>query len=287
MSAARTEDWTVLSMMEWATDYFARRDIPDPRHSIEWLLAEVLGVKRLDLYLNFDRPLSPSELEELRPLVKRRASHEPLQYITGFTEFMNARIAVGPEVLIPRIETEQLVEILLEREEDEHLRALDLGTGSGCIPIALKQERPGWELHALELSVEALDTARLNAEANGTEVRFLQGDLMAWRELPLEGPFDLIVSNPPYVRPGEKAGLQLQVADHEPAGALYCEDLQAMYGAIRDGAENLLSDGGRLYLEIHEKHPREILGLFDRPGWQARLMRDYENKPRFVLASRP
>lgn len=286
MSAPRTEDWTVLSMLEWATDYFAQRGIPDPRHSIEWLLADVLGVKRLDLYLTFDRPLSPAELEELRPLVKRRASHEPLQYITGFTDFMNTRLAVGPEVLIPRIETEQLVEIILEREEEDGLRALDLGTGSGCIPIALKKERPGWELHAVELSADALETARRNAESNGTEIRFLQGDLTAWEELPLEGPFDLVVSNPPYVRPGEKASLQKQVAGHEPARALYCEDLQAMYGSIRDGAGALLSDRGRLYLEIHENHPREILDLFDLPGWQARVLKDYENKPRFVLADR-
>lgn len=276
----------MLSMLEWATDYFARRGIPDPRHSIEWLMAEVLGVKRLDLYLNYDRPLSPSELEELRPLVKRRATHEPLQYITGFTDFLKARIAVGPEVLIPRLETEQLVEIVLEREEDDHLRALDLGTGSGCIPIALKQERPGWELHAVEQSGEALEFARRNAETNGTEVRFLQGDLKAWRELPLEGPFDLIVSNPPYIRPDEKADLQKQVADYEPAGALFCEDLQAMYGAIRDSADVLLADGGRLYLEIHENHPGEILELFDLSEWQAQVLKDYDSKPRFVLASR-
>ncbi|MDZ7772333.1 MAG: peptide chain release factor N(5)-glutamine methyltransferase [Balneolaceae bacterium] len=286
MKATRTEDWTVLSMMEWATDYFAERGIPDARHSIEWLLAEVLEVKRLDLYLKFDRPLSRTELEELRPMVKRRASHEPLQYITGYTDFMNARITVGPEVLIPRIETEQLVEIILEYEEADSLRALDLGTGSGCISIALKQERPGWELHAVELSPEALKTARRNAEANGTDVHFLHGDMTAWRELPLEGPFDLIVSNPPYVRPGEKDGLQKQVADHEPAEALYCEDLKAMYGSIRDAAAELLADDGRLYLEIHENNPGEILDLFDRSGWQARMVKDYEKKPRFVLASR-
>ena len=114
--STKLKDWTVLSMLEWGTEYFKERGIPDPRLSIEWLLAETLQVKRLDLYLKFDRPLSQSELNDIRPLVKKRARHEPLQYILGYTHFMNARISVTPDVLIPRIETEQLVEILL----DEH-----------------------------------------------------------------------------------------------------------------------------------------------------------------------
>src|SRR5699024_8439922 len=111
----KVEEWTVLSMLEWATDYFEQKNIPDQRHSIEWLLAETLSIKRLDLYLKFDRPLSPGELNRLRPMVKRRAKHEPLQYIIGFTDFMNARISVNEDVLIPRIETEQLVELILDR----------------------------------------------------------------------------------------------------------------------------------------------------------------------------
>jgi release factor glutamine methyltransferase len=108
------EGWTVLAMLKWGTGYFEKRTIPDPRHSIEWLLADILHVKRLDLYLSYNRPLAPSELDQLRPLIKRRAKHEPLQYITGSSEFLNTQITVSPDVLIPRIETEQLTEIILD-----------------------------------------------------------------------------------------------------------------------------------------------------------------------------
>lgn len=153
----KVKEWTVLSMLEWATDYFEQKDIPDPRHSIEWLLAETLGIKRLDLYLKYDRPLSPDELDQLRPMVKRRAEHEPLQYIIGYTDFMNARISVDKSVLIPRIETEQLVEIILDQQsgtENKNLSVLDIGTGSGCIPIALKMECPDWKLSGIDISAE-------------------------------------------------------------------------------------------------------------------------------------
>lgn len=272
-------------MLEWGTDYFKSREVPDPRHSIEWLLAEVLDTKRLDLYLRYDRPLSESELEELRPLVKRRASHEPLQYITGYTDFMNVRISVSPEVLIPRIETEQLVEIILDREPDgTSLRILDIGTGSGCIAIALKKERPEWEIQALDLSDEALELARRNARENETDITFLEGDLFEWDKADLEPPYDLIVSNPPYVLPEEKGTLEQQVVSHEPELALFCENLGEMYGAIRDCASRRLTENGRLYLEIHENHPQEVGELFEGEEWEAELLRDYEKKYRFFCA---
>lgn len=281
------EEWTVLSMMEWATSWFQSQKVPDSRHSIEWLLSETLGVKRLDLYLMYDRPLTSDELDELRPLVKRRANHEPLQYITGFTEFMNARITVTPDVLIPRIETEQLTELILDREDaGARLRGLDIGTGSGCIPVALAMERPDWTLHAFDLSAEALEIARGNAVANGVEVNFQQGDLLLWRELELGGPFDFIVSNPPYIPPSEKETLEPQVRAWEPSLALFCEDPREIYRAIRECASAHLENDGRLYLEIHEGHSDEIVEIFDRNGWSASLLKDYDKKPRFVVAQK-
>lgn len=281
----QSRDWNVLSMLEWGTGYFKSRGVPDPRHSIEWLLAQVLDTKRLDLYLQYDRPLSENELAELRPLVKRRASHEPLQYITGFTDFMNVRISVSPEVLIPRIETEQLVEILLDREpEGSSLRILDIGTGSGCIAIALKKERPEWDLHAMDLSPEALELARRNAGENETDITFLKGDIFKWEKAELEPPYDLIVSNPPYVLPDEKSTLEQQVISHEPEIALFCENLGEMYGAIRDCASRQLAENGRLYLEIHENHPQVVRELFEGEEWEAELLKDYEKKYRFLCA---
>src|SRR5690554_505403 len=169
--------WTVLSMLEWATAYFEKNAIKSPRMSIEWLLAHILSIKRLDLYLNYDRPLTDAELAQLRPLVKRRAMHEPLQYIVGETDFHHAKIKVEPGVLIPRQETEQLVEIILENHKEDFFRVIDLGTGSGCIPIALKMERSGWELNGTDISEKALSIAKKNAALNSVDVNFFMDDI--------------------------------------------------------------------------------------------------------------
>lgn len=286
MSTSTTpDDWTVLSMLEWATDYFSKKGIPDPRHSIEWLLAETLDIKRLDLYLKFDRPLSPGELDTLRPMVKRRAGHEPLQYIVGYAEFMEARIEVNPDVLIPRIETEQMVEIILEdHPEDEEKNVMDIGTGSGCIPIALKMERPRWQLHACDISEEALSIARENARLNKTEINFFYGDITDVDSFEWQTEADLVVSNPPYILPEEKESLEPQVHEHEPHRALFCESMEKMYGSIIRFSDSYLKKAGSLYLEIHELHASDILDLFDAQSWTTSLIRDYDKKPRFIVA---
>ncbi len=282
---AKVEEWTVLSMLEWATDFFKEKNIPDPRHSIEWLLAETLGIKRLDLYLKYDRPLSADELDTLRPLVKRRAQHEPLQYIIGFTDFMNARISVNEHVLIPRIETEQLVEIILDdHPESDQLSVLDIGCGSGCIPIALKMDRPQWNVSGIDISPKALEVSRRNAEQNEVEVNFAQGDILAPKTMDFETSYDIIVSNPPYITPDEKDSLEPQVKDYEPSEALFFEDLEKMYNNIIDFAHQTLADNGMLYLELHEKYGEKILSLFDQKSWSATLHKDYDKKPRFIIA---
>lgn len=275
-------------MLEWATEYFEEKNIPDPRHSIEWLLAETLDIKRLDLYLKYNRPLSPGELEKLRPMVKRRAQHEPLQYIIGFTDFMNARISVDPSVLIPRIETEQLVEIILDRHSGSQshkgsLNVLDIGTGSGCIPIALKMERPDWNLWGIDISEEALQTARQNAQQNEVDISFKKGNIFEPNSIPVNAQFDVIVSNPPYITPDEKTTLEPQVYQFEPSEALFTEDMDLMYGSILDFAEKNLSDNGKLYLELHEHFARSIQQLFDRNSWNTTLLKDYDKKERFLI----
>lgn len=286
--SSKVEEWTVLSMLEWGTDFFKQKNVPDPRHSIEWLLAETLDIKRLDLYLKYDRPLSPQELDTLRPLVKRRAKHEPLQYIVGFTDFMNARISVNEHVLIPRIETEQLVEIILDTHSNESdFSVLDIGTGSGCIPIALKMERPEWEISAIDISTKALEVAQENAAQNEVNISFSQGDILSAETITPRGPFDLIVSNPPYITPQEKNTLEPQVKDYEPEQALFFDDLQKMYQSIIHFADDHLTEDGHVYLEIHENYSAEIISLFDENSWSAHLQKDYDKKPRFVIAKRP
>lgn len=285
--STKVEEWTVLSMLEWGTDFFESKKIPDPRHSIEWLLAETLGIKRLDLYLKYDRPLSPQELDTLRPLVKRRAKHEPLQYIVGFTDFMNARISVNEHVLIPRIETEQLVELILdEHSSDKNLSVLDIGTGSGCIPIALKMERPKWNLSGIDISEKALEVAQKNARENEVEITFTEGDILTPETISPTNTLDLIVSNPPYITPDEQDILEPQVKDYEPSEALFFDDLEKMYQSIIDFADQNLSTNGYLYLELHENYGDEILTLFDQNTWSAELRNDYDKKPRFIIAKR-
>lgn len=274
-------------MLEWATDFFKEKGIPDPRHSIEWLLAETLDIKRLDLYLKFDRPLSSDELDRLRPMVKRRAQHEPLQYIVGFTDFMNARIQVNEEVLIPRLETEQLVEIIVDAHApEEPLSVLDIGTGSGCIPIALKMECPQWAVRGIDISEGALEVARSNADDNEVNITFDHGDILSPDSIDVDTPLDIIVSNPPYVKPDEKDLLEPQVKEYEPAEALFFDDLETMYGSIIKFAGQHLSQQGVLYLELHEKYSDEILDLFDRNSWSAQVQKDYDKKPRFIVAKR-
>lgn len=284
---AKVEEWTVLSMLEWATDFFEKKEIPDPRHSIEWLLADTLGIKRLDLYLKFDRPLSPTELDTLRPMVKRRAQHEPLQYIIGFSEFMNAHISVNENVLIPRLETEQLVEIILdEHPGDTGINLMDIGTGSGCIPIALKMERPQWQVSGIDISKEALAVAKSNADQNEVDIVLEHGNILSPETIDVTSPLDIIVSNPPYVAPYEKESLEPQVKKYEPHRALFFEDMDAMYTSIIQFSRQHLTDKGILYLELHENHAEDILDIFDQNSWDAVIQKDYDNKPRFIIAKR-
>lgn len=277
--------WTVLRMLEWATDYFNEKGIPDPRHSIEWLLAEVLNCKRLDLYIKYERPLSPSELDKIRPLIKRRAEHEPLQYITGSTNFMGCHISVNPAVLIPRIETEQLVELLLESTsqlKDTSVNLLDIGSGSGCIPIAVKKFRPSWNCFGIDISDEALAIARKNAEANDLAVQFSKGDLFSLDKLDKpESGWDIIISNPPYININEKPTLEKQVFDYEPGLALFVDEPMDIYRPIISYAHH---QNASLFLELNDKLADQILDISTPffPG--AKLLDDLDKNPRFLIA---
>lgn len=278
--------WTVLNMLEWATEFFQKKEIPNPRHSIEWLLAEVMDCKRLDLYLQFDRPLSQKELAKLRPLIKRRAAHEPLQYIVGYTQFMGCEITVNPSVLIPRIETEQLVEILLSRTADKAakpIKLLDIGTGSGCIPLAVKETRPEWNCAGIDISPEALEVATHNAQQNNLDVQFLQGDLfnLAGSEFISNTDWNVIVSNPPYIQPEEKSVMEPQVTQYEPASALFHEQPHQIYQAILEfaGKQNAL-----LFLECNDRTARSVLDMARSVFSDAVLHNDLDNNPRFITA---
>lgn len=279
--------WTVLSMLEWATDYFEERNVPDPRLSIEWIVAEALDCKRLDLYLQFERPLSSEELDKIRPLVKRRAAYEPLQYITGTAQFMDATIAVDSNVLIPRIETEQLVDLLLEHFEDrkgERLNLLDVGTGSGCIPIAIKKKNPEWYCAGFDISEKAVEQARKNAELNEVSADFFQADILKMNQLPdkFQKSWDIIISNPPYITEIEKREMHKQVTEHEPHLALFHEKPLELYSAIINFAA---SQTATLYLECNDKTAADVHQIASKQFAEARLFKDLDQNPRFVVSS--
>ena len=187
---------TLGEVLRGATDYLAARGVENPRRDAELLLARALGLARIELYTAHDRPLTEAERSAARELVQRRGRREPLAYVLGDWDFRRLTLKTDRRALVPRPETELLVERCLELLDGaESPRVVDVGTGSGAIALAIAQERPDARVHATDISPEALGLAAENAEANGLSVSFRQGDLLAG----LEGPFDLVVSNPPYV----------------------------------------------------------------------------------------
>jgi len=214
------EQWTILKVLLWTTEYFKGKGFKLPRADAEVLLAHTLGMERVQLYLNYDKPLASEELARFRSFVRRRAVYEPTQYITGKQEFWSLDFEVTPAVLIPRPETEVLVEKALEIAGTKPSAVLDLGVGSGAIAVSLAHERSGIEVVATDTSWSAIEVARRNAVRNGVEsrIRFVVMNLFEALEA---GPlFDLIVSNPPYVSDGELLDLAPEIANYEPRSAL-------------------------------------------------------------------
>lgn len=207
-------------------------------------------MKRMDLYLNFDKPLSERELELLRPLVARRAKREPLQHIVGTTSFRGHEIHCDRRALIPRPETESLIDIIKERlQGKENLSIADIGTGSGAIAIAVKKEIPGTRVFATDISRDALDLAGENAKFNDAEIEFFEGDLLD--ALPEGEKFDVIVSNPPYIPDAEREKLQPEVRDFDPTLALFGgPDGLSLVRKILDQSKDRLKSGGFLLMEI-------------------------------------
>jgi release factor glutamine methyltransferase len=252
-----SETWTIGRLIPWAAQYLAARQVASPRLSAELMLAEVLACSRVDLYLRFEQPLSPEELAAFKALLLRRRSGEPLAYILGRREFYGLSLAVTPATLIPRPETEHLVEeglrLLSQRPSDAPPpRVLDLCTGSGAVALALAQERPDASVTATDLAREALAVAQANAQALGlaSRVTFLAGSL--WEPLAAAGGFfDLITANPPYVTEDEWAGLSPEVKDFEPRSALVAgpQGLE-LAGQIIVGARAHLRPLGWLLLEL-------------------------------------
>lgn len=250
-----TSPWTILKLLKWTTAYFTSHDIENPRASAEILLAHTLGLRRIDLYIRYEQPLIAEELDRFKGLIKRRVRHEPVAYITGEKEFWSMALRVSPDVLIPRPETECLVESalnLMTGEGRPPLRIMDLGTGSGAIILAIAKEKPGHILFAADRSVAALRMARSNAISNALEadIRFSGSDWFSGLK-DERACFDMIVSNPPYIPSGQINDLQPEIRLYEPNAAL--DGGRDGLDAIRDlifSAHRFLGSGGHLLMEI-------------------------------------
>jgi release factor glutamine methyltransferase len=246
------EKWTVLKVLQWTTEYFHQKGIEQPRTNAEVLLSHVLGMERIHLYLNFDRPLTPGELASFRGLIRRRAAREPTQYIIGKQEFWSLEFEVTPSVLIPRPETELLVEKAIGLVEAKSKSVLDLGTGSGAIAIALAHSCPALWIVAADSSLAALLVARRNASRHAVDahVTFVATDLFKGFSS-IGKPFDLIVSNPPYIADNDYPLLAPEIAKYEPTTALLAGvDGLVVIRRIIEEAPAYLKAGGSLLVEI-------------------------------------
>lgn len=283
--------WTIQRLLLWTSEFFTRKGVDSPRLTAELLLAHALDVDRVRLYVEFDRPLDEGERARFRDLVQRRAGGEPTYYLTGRRLFHGRPFHVDPRVLIPRPETEHLVDAALSHLDRLDAGAatcvLDLCTGSGCVGLSILAERPAAQLCATDLSPAALDVARQNARALGLEARaeFLQGDLFA----PVAGRrFDLIAANPPYVPRAEIARLAPEVG-REPALALDGgEDGLDLLRAIAARAPQFLHPGGVLCLEIGEGQGSALSAALAAAGFEApRVERDLAGLERVALGRLP
>lgn len=288
------EAWTILKLLKWTTAYFKSHKIEQPRVDAEVLLAHALGMTRLDLYVLYERPLENRELEVFKALIRRRVRREPVAYIVGEKEFWSMALKVTPDVLIPRPETETLVEATLEiipaDAASKRWRILDLGTGSGAVVLAVASERPGHDFYAVDRSEAALAVAQANARRHGfdKEITWIKGDWFHVESGAPMGCFDIIVSNPPYIVSNRLERLLPEIRDYEPREALDGgeDGLAAIRRIVKEGPEHLVR-GGWLLLEIGYDQWREVETLIRDSGKYAarHVVKDYSGFDRVVCAN--
>jgi len=278
------DPWDLRRIVRWMQDDFTARGIASPRLDAELLAANALGIDRVRLYMDLDRPLVPAELESIRALVQRRRKREPIAYILGRREFWGLSFAVSPAVLVPRPETELLVEHSLNTlVADAPARVLDLCTGSGCVAISIAKERPLAQVMATDLSTAALEVARTNAAAHQVNIDLRAGDLFDAVEN--EAPFDIITANPPYLTETELRECMPDVREFEPRMALVANDEGfAIIKRIADGASRYLLPSGRIFMEVGQGQAPKAAALFSAAGLTPTIHRDLSGIERMVEA---
>ncbi|MHC4151946.1 MAG: peptide chain release factor N(5)-glutamine methyltransferase [Planctomycetota bacterium] len=287
-------NWTIQKLLNWMTEYFTEKGLESPRLCGELLLSSVLGLKRIELYTEFDTVIGKEQLEELHKLVKRAGDGEPIQYLTGKVEFYSIELEVCEDCLIPRPETELLVERAIDflRSREGRQSVCDLCTGCGCIAVAIAKNFPDGDIAAMDISAAALSVASKNVTKYGLDnrIKLLCGDLFGPVVPEIDtGQFDLIVCNPPYVSGLELEKLEKNVKDYEPEPALYGgEDGVEVYRRIAEKAPDFLKAGGALILEIGYRQGDDVTELLEKTDCfkEIKLEKDHHDNDRVITTIR-
>lgn len=278
---------TVLESINLSTEYLEKKGIDSARTNAELLLASILKCKRLDLYMSFNRPLSEDEKSKYREFISRRGTFEPLQYIVGDVEFYGIKLKVNNSVLIPRQETEILIEEIINAVNHERvIRILDIGSGSGNIALALAKNLPNAEVFGIDISEEAVQLAKNNAELLdlSTQVKFNKLDIFDFNISEVKDKFDIIVSNPPYVSMEEYKSLQKEIIEHEPSVAVTDNsDGYKFYEYITKISKVLLKDDGNLFYEIGLGQADKVINIMQQNGFSdIKVKKDYAEIDRVI-----
>ncbi|RKU26261.1 peptide chain release factor N(5)-glutamine methyltransferase [Candidatus Poribacteria bacterium] len=285
-----TKIWNVLELLEWTTAYFEKHNIPNPRLDAEVLLGHILEKSRLQLYLHFDMPVYQEHLNIFRELIKRRIALTPISYLINRKEFMSLDFYVDERVLIPRPETEFIVETILKTNPEQPQRILEIGTGSGVIATTLAVNNPEWEIIATDICQDALDVAEKNRDAHECtdRISLLHGDLFEPIQKLDSSNFNWIVCNPPYVMSCDNNGLSPDVREYEPHIALFAgEDGLSIIRRLISEAPTYLNPSGKLIFEIGDTQGNSVQELInEQPVYEeSQIIKDYAGKDRVVVAS--
>ncbi|MCP4724561.1 MAG: peptide chain release factor N(5)-glutamine methyltransferase [bacterium] len=284
---------TILELLQKSTEHLKSHGITNPKTSCEILLAHALGVKRLDLYLNYDKPVTDEERSKFKELYRRRLSHEPIQYILGTTEFMSLPFIVNPDVLVPRPETELLVEKIIEickaKWNDDEITILDIGTGCGNIAVSLAHFLPNAAVEGVDISPDAVEVAMKNAEMNDNvkNLKLFVKDVFRCGENDYS-ELKVIVSNPPYVSQDQKEMLDKEVVEYEPSIAVFTgDDNLEYYRKIAALGYSWLSGDGLLFFEIGYDIGDNVKKLLEESGYNnVKVIKDYARHDRIVIAGK-
>jgi release factor glutamine methyltransferase len=275
---------TILYVLTKSQEFLGKKQIPNPRLDAELILSDVLNLERIKLYSNFDKKLTEEQKDIYRDRIKSRGDFKPVAYIIGKKNFYKSNFLVNASVLIPRPETEELIEwVSKEMQSQESLSVLDLCSGSGCIGISLKKDFPQIHITLSDISKDALEVAANNAKEilPGTVITLLESDL--FDSIQTETKFDLILSNPPYIPIQEKASIMADVLNYEPHLALFLDDPETFYKKLLLGAYKHLAENGFLYMETHPDWVKQIADMSQDFGFKSSIIKkDLSHKERFI-----